>query len=293
MPRDNDFATNTKIKLAERAGYKCCYLGCGQATIGPSREKNDTDSSNTGVAAHIYSASFGKGAKRIPLPEMKPEAIKSQENGIWMCGTHGHYIDTDEITFTVEQIKKWKKIGEEVARIMQEFRCNYLDAIKKIEHSNPTITEMILFAQKHDPSTDRYYTWDLALYRKILQLIPENARVRSRNGGFIHLHPASLRNSINDYLSDTYNFPVDYSFFDKNIQTYKEEMDIALDELSNFLSLNTFPEFDSYRMSREWKETKEGLTHYIKAQNRINKLSFNFIQKFDNFHRYCRDKFLE
>lgn len=35
--RKNDFSAKTKTLLAQRAGYKCCYLGCGQSTIGPSK----------------------------------------------------------------------------------------------------------------------------------------------------------------------------------------------------------------------------------------------------------------
>ena len=109
MPRD-EFTVATKVKLAERVGYKCSNPFCRRMTIGPQREGDK--SVNIGEASHICAAA--PGGKRYN-PDMTPEERKAFENGIWMCRTHAALIDRDENFFTVEMLKKWKEDAEREA----------------------------------------------------------------------------------------------------------------------------------------------------------------------------------
>lgn len=297
MLRKNDFSKSTKIRLAERAGYKCCYLGCGKATIGPSKEKNNTEKNNTGVAAHIYSASLGKGARRIPPIEMTSNMIKSLENGIWMCPTHGEYIDNDEKTFTVNQLKEWKEIGEKVAEKMQEFKYSYHQALTELEQYKPGISKMIIYAQKFDPGANRFYTLDLQLYKKILNLIPKSVISCARGGFFVNRHSHTLREKIVTYLDTNEYEPIDFSFHNEILQRNKIQMDKALDKLSDYLSTVTF--FDEvgnhyyYGMNQELKLTEEGLSLYKTQVDNIYKYCNSFVKAYDSFYKKCRDYYLK
>ncbi len=71
------------------------------------------------MACHIIAASGGPGARRVKC-DAAEEYLKSEENGIWMCYTHGKLIDTDEKRFTEGQLKTWRKLAELCARIHQE-----------------------------------------------------------------------------------------------------------------------------------------------------------------------------
>ena len=182
---------------------------------------------------------------------------------------------------------------------MQTFRRSYLDALKEIEHGNPIVSEMISYAQRHDPSSDRYVNFDLLLYRNILRMIPESVRITARQGYFSNRHPATLRDTMGSYLSQTENYPVEFSFIDNNLQQLKEKMDYALYKLVDELNTNTFIDKERYEVEiyyyipPEWQMSQEGSERYIKAEKNINELSSTFIESFDNLHRLCRNKFLE
>lgn len=297
MPRINDFKPDTKRLLAQRAGYKCCYLGCGISTIGPSKENANLNISNTGTAAHIYSASLGKSARRVPPPEMTHEEIINYTNGIWMCETHGKYIDTDEITFSVEQLRKWKYIGEETARRMQEFRYSYIQVLTQLESVDKEISEMLIYAQEHDPSTNRYNTMDLLLYKRILEMLPDSIIFFARQGLFINRHSSELRDQIGRYLHTIENHPVEFTFHNKEIQAKKKKMDLKLFALANCLATYTFLEEYKdgyyYAMEQTWKLSEEKTKYYNNAVEEIYKCSEDFVNAFDNFHKICRDYFLE
>jgi len=297
MSRKNDFHQPIKIRLAERAGYKCCYLGCGQATTGPSKENNNTGKSNTGNAAHIYSASFGKGARRVPPKTMTTAEIINLKNGVWMCETHARYIDTDETTFTADQLTRWKEIGEKIAEEMQKFRCSYIQALAKLEHIDPKISTMIAFAQKYDLVTNRYDTLDFLLYKKILKMLPKSVISCAREGFFTNRHQGTLRDKINIYLHESKSQPIDFSFHNKIMQDRKKKMDQALSKLADYLSTSTFWESidnkDYYAMNPRLKLTDEGLSFFINQVDCINEYSVNFIKAFDSLYEECRDYFLK
>ncbi|QDQ87086.1 hypothetical protein FMZ60_05445 [Alcaligenaceae bacterium SJ-26] len=125
-----DFAQKDKVKLAQRCGYICSYPSCEAVTIAPS-EEGDNKTSSIGMACHIYSASDGTNAKRINT-EMTDEQLSDISNGIWMCYTHGKLIDTDEVRFTADLLKEWKRINESIASFRQETGLGYQAAFKNI-----------------------------------------------------------------------------------------------------------------------------------------------------------------
>ncbi len=84
----NDFSKATKRKIAGMAGNQCSYLNCIIRTAAPDLECAGMH--QTGVAAHIYSASpngpRGQGG-------LTPEELMHHENGIWLCKLHASAID--------------------------------------------------------------------------------------------------------------------------------------------------------------------------------------------------------
>ena len=124
----DDFSAATKKILADRAGYRCSYLGCGKPTIGPSDE-SATASSSIGMAAHIAAAAGGKGARRY-LSSMTKEQRVGIDNGIWMCANHGKIVDTDEKRFSIAMLQQWKLNAEYIARIMQDKNYSYEKALR-------------------------------------------------------------------------------------------------------------------------------------------------------------------
>lgn len=116
-PRYN-FSQETIEALKHRSGFRCSFPGCTQITTGPSHE-SDTSFSNSGTACHIVAAAGGSRARRVDS-NIDPDVCKAIDNGIWMCGTHGRLIDTDESRFSVEMLKKWRKLSETRAKLSQE-----------------------------------------------------------------------------------------------------------------------------------------------------------------------------
>lgn len=116
MARDN-FSKPVKTALAKRAGYRCSYPSCKATTVGPSDEGTEAVA-NTGEAAHISAASPGRGSRRYD-PLLTTDQRVSIENGIWCCNVHAELIDTDEVMYTVDVLKKWKRIAERRAQLRQ------------------------------------------------------------------------------------------------------------------------------------------------------------------------------
>lgn len=112
MTSRDKFSQSVIDALAKRAGYRCSEPTCRAATAGPSDE-SPLHSSNVGEACHIAAAS--PGGPRYDKT-MTSEQRSSAENGIWMCRTHGHEIDTDKVRFPVELLREWKQIAESRAR---------------------------------------------------------------------------------------------------------------------------------------------------------------------------------
>lgn len=106
----DDFSQSVKDLLANRVGWKCSNPNCRKATRGAGVEK--TNIINIGVASHITAAS--KGGPRYD-ENMTAQERKSFDNGIWLCQSCSKLIDSDEMRYTVDKLKKWKDISEQLA----------------------------------------------------------------------------------------------------------------------------------------------------------------------------------
>ncbi len=103
----DEFTAKTKRDLAARAGYLCSFPECDHSTSGPGAESPHS-TVNIGEACHIRAAASGPGARRYD-PSMTSGERRAIDNGIWMCRTHAKLIDSDEATYTVELLLRWKR----------------------------------------------------------------------------------------------------------------------------------------------------------------------------------------
>jgi hypothetical protein len=103
MGKRDDFPKPVIRTLAERANQRCSNPGCGKPTSGP--HSISSKSIIIGVAAHICAAAAG--GKRYD-PNMTSGQRSAIENGIWLCSGCAKLIDSDEQTYTVELLEKWK-----------------------------------------------------------------------------------------------------------------------------------------------------------------------------------------
>lgn len=110
MATRDDFSQKVKNALALRAAYLCSFPGCQRPTVGPSDEAPDAHAC-VGEAAHITAAAPGPGARRYD-PSLTKAERASIGNAIWLCATHARLIDRDEVTYTVEEIRRWKRTHE-------------------------------------------------------------------------------------------------------------------------------------------------------------------------------------
>jgi tetratricopeptide (TPR) repeat protein len=109
----DDFRQAVKNVLAGRAANRCSNPACRTATSGPGLEPDTF--SNVGVAAHITAASPGGARYDASLSR---EERSGAANGIWLCQTCAHLVDTDEAGYPVELLQWWKAEAEELARTM-------------------------------------------------------------------------------------------------------------------------------------------------------------------------------
>lgn len=114
-----NFTPKTKRIVSERAGLQCSYPTCDRRTLGPGAENDET--SNSGTAAHIYSAAVdgprGQGA-------LSEEELKHSDNAIWLCRDHGTLIDNNRgDRFPPQLLLSYKQMHE--ARIAREHQGLY------------------------------------------------------------------------------------------------------------------------------------------------------------------------
>ena len=114
----DEFRKSVREILAKRAGYRCSVPDCNRLTVGPATEPNKA--TNTGVAAHIISASPDNGPRADS--NVSSEYRKSIENGIWCCATHGMQIDSDDSGHSLATLRAWKKDHESYISLVHEER---------------------------------------------------------------------------------------------------------------------------------------------------------------------------
>ena len=98
----DDFSAATRRTLAARVGYRCSNYDCGRQTSGPAID--ETKAVDVGEAAHITAAA--RGGKRYDA-SLTHEQRRAELNGIWLCRLCARLIDTDELRFPVELLRKW------------------------------------------------------------------------------------------------------------------------------------------------------------------------------------------
>jgi hypothetical protein len=102
----DDFTQQTKEIIAKQAGYLCSNPACGKPTVAALGHEGYV---SIGVAAHITAAS--PGGPRYD-PSLTREQRRHQSNGIWACRDCGTKIDADDVHFTVEMLRRWKRAAE-------------------------------------------------------------------------------------------------------------------------------------------------------------------------------------
>ncbi|MBN1458886.1 MAG: SEC-C domain-containing protein [Armatimonadetes bacterium] len=110
MARD-EFSSEVRRRVADRAGHHCSNPTCGVRTTGP--DSTERGVLKVGEAAHITAAS--KGGPRYD-PHLSPEERRSIRNAIWLCCNCAELIDRDATPHTVEVLKTWKQTAEARAR---------------------------------------------------------------------------------------------------------------------------------------------------------------------------------
>ena len=102
--RDN-FSKQTIRQLEVDAGHVCSYPQCRLVTRGDMLRNGTNASESAGQAAHITAAS-PKGPRYDP--SLSHDQRRDISNGIWMCYTHGKYIDSAHASISAETLKAWK-----------------------------------------------------------------------------------------------------------------------------------------------------------------------------------------
>lgn len=131
-PKRDDFPKNVKETLAKRAGYLCSVPDCKRLTIGPNADPNK--STNTGVAAHIISASPDNGPRHDAT--VNSDDRKSIANGIWCCATHAMEIDSNESGHSVEMLRSWKEDHEKFISLRHQDRFVGKGVVTKVTINN-------------------------------------------------------------------------------------------------------------------------------------------------------------
>lgn len=113
----DDFPNTVKDELAKRVGFVCSNPACRQSTSGP--QDGPLGTVNIGVAAHVTAAS--EGGPRYDST-ISVGARAGVGNGIWLCQTCAHLIDSDEAHYTVSKLNEWKSDAETAAARALEHR---------------------------------------------------------------------------------------------------------------------------------------------------------------------------
>jgi len=127
----DEFTEKTKKVIQDRAGNHCSNPDCGIVTSGPNSDPEK--STKIGVAAHITAAS--QNGPRYDS-NLTIQQRKSAENGIWLCQTCAHFIDTDPETYTTSLLDAWKTQAEKKADDLTKGRSGQLP-LKRQQKDEP------------------------------------------------------------------------------------------------------------------------------------------------------------
>lgn len=105
--RTADFSETIKKTIAIRSNYMCNNPSCRHSTLCESQSEDRII--NLGKACHIEAAS-PNGPRYNP--NTTEEYRKSIKNAIWLCPVCADRIDKDFKSYSVEQLKAWKRDAE-------------------------------------------------------------------------------------------------------------------------------------------------------------------------------------
>lgn len=178
MARDN-FSSNTRRVLAERASYMCSRPECQKATIGPHSE--DSRSSCIGRAAHICAAATGGPRFDANQTAVERSSIK---NGIWLCANCADLIDTDPRRFQETILEKWKQAAElkALGALSADFSQTAVESAESIDALMDEAFDALAGSQYATRITWRgtpktIYEKVARLLRKAKSISPNNARL--------------------------------------------------------------------------------------------------------------------
>src|SRR4051794_37444653 len=83
---------------------ECAYPGCSNPIVADATEFDDA--AVVGQMAHIV-ASSGRGPRGDAA--FPPEELDREPNLLLLCGHHHALVDAQDSTFTVEQLRAWKR----------------------------------------------------------------------------------------------------------------------------------------------------------------------------------------
>ena len=104
----DEFSRPTKRAIERQARSHCSNPACRRLTNAATSD--GAGEIDIGVASHICAAA--PGGPRYDV-NMTPEQRTSAENGIWLCEDHARAVDAPDSKFTVEELRKWKRLTDE------------------------------------------------------------------------------------------------------------------------------------------------------------------------------------
>ncbi len=202
MANRDEFTPQTRDILARRVNYICSNPSCRVLTSGPHSLPDKYV--NVGVAAHICAAA--PGGTRYDL-SMTPELRSDIQNGIWLCQTCAHLIDTDENEYTVEILKKWKQDHENSiteglqhsAQLIQEIA----EILRKLEIPASDITQIndsSAITASHLPNRDTLFRAIALVQQTAIEVINRQDELDRMNEQSPYLVPTEQVGARNQSL---------------------------------------------------------------------------------------------
>ncbi len=205
MAKRKDPAVPTIKILWAKSGNRCAFPGCSQALV---EEATALDGSQVvGEMAHIVAHSKDDGPRSDP--EFPRDKIDLPENLILLCPTHHTIVDKQANSYTVADLRVWKRDRE--ARTMEE-RAEQIMMVGAAEfeqiighlgrQSVRPATEILL---PTDPSTKMAKNNLTSNVRGFLEM----GMLRSRDVGHYVSHMAQIDRTFPERLRDTFRSKYD------------------------------------------------------------------------------------
>lgn len=203
----DEFAKETKERLAKRVGMHCSNPDCRSPTAGPDSIDGTI---NVGEAAHITAAAPG-GARYDP--SLTSEQRQSVENGIWLCRRCAKIIDSDEAAYPKSKLIEWKETSEYIAALeVHGYAVSRARPFDKLERKMPDlIREMREDVKKHP------------LYREFALLHKKLSYNMSQTDRFVYYYDDHQSLDSKTQILENYEAIVDITNTDVRRFLFREE----------------------------------------------------------------------